>query len=74
MSREIVEIGAFPDEPSAWLARAVLAAHGIPSQVIGGPYLERHLAVPVHARLAVRAEDAAAALAVLNAPPDDAGE
>jgi len=73
VNREIVQIGAFSDEPSAWLARAVLEANGIPSQVVSTGSTERTLPVMVRARLAVRAEDAAEALAILNAPPADQG-
>jgi hypothetical protein len=60
----IVEVGSFPNEPSAWLARAVLEAAGIPSQVITDPpYV---LALPL-VRLAVRVEDAEAAIKALRA-------
>ena len=39
MPDEIVELSEFPDEASAWLARAVLESNGIPSQVITDPSL-----------------------------------
>jgi hypothetical protein len=59
----IVELESFQDEPSAWIARAVLQAAGIPSQVITDPpYAHPRPRV----RLAVRAEDAAAALQALR--------
>jgi hypothetical protein len=67
MGDEVVEIGAFQDEPSAWIARAVLEANGIWAQVV--PMFEpRGLPLPVRARLAVRAADAAAAVALLKEP------
>ena len=66
MSDGIVELGSFPDEPSAWLARAELEANGIRSEVISGAY---DLSLP-KVRLAVREEDAVAALRVLKAAAD----
>jgi hypothetical protein len=63
----IVELKSFPDEPSAWLARAVLAAHGIAAQVLSdGSYPHLHPRV----RLAVRAEDAQVALELLESRSD----
>jgi hypothetical protein len=68
MAGGIVDLGDFPDEASAWLARAVLDANGIPSEVIHrprtgmvGPWL-----------LAIRAEHADAAARLLKAAPDGA--
>ena len=69
MADDIVELGAFQDEPSAWLARAVLEANGIRSEVISMRE-PRGLPVPVRARLAVRAQDAAAALELLRQASD----
>ena len=67
MRDEIVELTGFQDEASAWLARAVLSAAGIPSEVITDPpYAHPWPRV----RLAVRAEDAAAAASVLRSAPD----
>jgi len=63
MSDGIVEVD-FRDEPSAWLARGVLAANGIPSQVIAIPF---DAGVPwgVRARPALRAQDLNAARKLL---------
>jgi hypothetical protein len=63
----IVELKSFPDEPSAWLARAVLAAHGIHAEVLtDGSYPHLHPRV----RLAVRADEARAALELLESSSD----
>jgi hypothetical protein len=63
MPDEIVELSEFPDEASAWLARAVLESNGIPSQVITDPpYAHPWPRV----RLAVREKDAQAAARLLN--------
>jgi hypothetical protein len=69
MPDDIVELGAFQDEPSAWIARAVLEASGIRSQVIS-LFQSHGLPGPVRARLAVRAEDAAAAMEILKQASD----
>lgn len=69
MSDGIVEAGRFPDEASAWLARAVLEANGIRSEVITTHYA-RGLPFRSGAVLAVRAEDAEAARALLKSAPD----
>ncbi len=63
MTDGIVELERFQDEPSAWVARAVLQAAGIPSQVITDPpYAHPRPRV----RLAVRVEDAEAAIKALR--------
>lgn len=67
MSDRIVELEDFLDEPSAWVARAVLRANGIRSEVLTDPpYAHPRPRV----RLAVRAEDAAEALRLLRSGPD----
>jgi hypothetical protein len=67
MPNEIVELSDFQDEASAWLARAVLEANGIPSEVVVQP----PYAHPVpRVRLAVRARDAAAAVRLLQDASD----
>lgn len=62
MGDGIVEVGAYQDEPSAWIARTRLAAGGIRSEVLAD-----HLyALPVpRVRLVVREEDAEAARRIL---------
>ena len=68
MTDGIVEVGSFPNEPSAWVARAVLEAAGIPSHVITDPpYI---LALP-RVRLAVRVQDAEAAIRALKASSEN---
>jgi hypothetical protein len=63
VSDGIVELGSFQDEASAYLARAALAASGIRSEVVA----MHAYALPVpKVRLAVREQDAAAALGILN--------
>jgi len=63
MPDEIVELSGFQNEASAWLARAVLEASGIPSQVINDPpYAHPWPRV----RLAVRAKDAPSAVRLLK--------
>ncbi len=64
MPGSIVHLGDSHDEASAWLARALLDAHNIPSEVVH--VLSTGLTGRWH--LAVRAEHAAAAAALLNAP------
>jgi hypothetical protein len=67
MTDGIVELESFLDEPSAWVARAVLLANGIPSEVLTDPpYAHPRPRV----RLAVRAEDAEAAYRLLKAAPE----
>ena len=67
MPDEIVELSQFQDEASAWLARAVLEAAGIPSEVIvDPPYAHPWPRV----RLALRAEDLPAAVSLLQSAPD----
>ena len=62
MSSGLVALDDFPDEPSAWVARAVLQANGIPSEVLTDPpYAHPRPRV----RLAVRSEDLPAALRLL---------
>jgi len=65
MADDILELGAYQDEASAWIARAVLEANGIRSEVIS-MFQSHGLPAPVRARLAVRAEDAAAAIEILK--------
>jgi hypothetical protein len=63
MNDDSVEIGDFPDEASAWLARAVLEANGIGSEVV---YFRSPHALPSpRARLIVRREEAEDARRVL---------
>jgi hypothetical protein len=63
MPDEIVELSAFKDEASAWLARAVLEAAGIPSEVLTDPpYAHPWPRV----RLALRAKDVPAAVRLLK--------
>lgn len=70
MAEGIVELEQFNDEPSAWIARAVLQANGIPSEVLVDP----PYAMPgPRVRLAVRAEDAAEAVRLLKAARESPG-
>jgi hypothetical protein len=63
----IVELQSFQDEPSAWIARALLEANGIRSEVITDPpYAHPWPRV----RLALRAEDVDAAVQLLRSGPD----
>jgi len=67
MTERIVVLDRFPDEASAWIARAVLQAGGIVSEVlVDRPYV---WPLPV-VRLAVRADDAAEARRLLEAQRD----
>lgn len=70
MADDVVVIRTFGSEIEAQLAQAALAADGIPSIVLpdnaGGMLPMLQVLFPV--RLAVRAEDAEAALAALDAP------
>lgn len=69
MSGDIVEVGDFPDEATAWLARAVLEANGIGAEVI---YFRSPHALPSpRARLIVRREDADEARRVLAADAEE---
>ncbi len=67
MPDNVVELDYQLDEAAAWLARAVLEANGIRSEVIS--------AFPTGAgtrvRLAVRAEDVAEATRLLKAGPEN---
>jgi hypothetical protein len=65
MPDEIVELNYILDEPAAWLARAVLEANGIPSEVISS----FPTGAATRVRLAVRAQDIDAALRLLKAAP-----
>jgi hypothetical protein len=67
MPNEIVELSDFQDEASAWLARAMLEANGIPSEVIVQPPYAHPLP---RVRLAVRAADAPAAVRLLREASD----
>jgi hypothetical protein len=67
MADAIVELSDFRDEASAWLARAVLEANGIPSEVIVQPPYAHPLP---RVRLAVRATDAHAAVRLLRDEAD----
>ena len=62
-----MELKVFSDEPSAWVARAVLEANGIPSQVLTDPPYAHPLP---RVRLAVRAGDAKEAFRLLQATSD----
>ena len=67
MSDGIVELGGFHDEPSAYLARAELAAKGIRAEVI----TVHAYALPApKVRLAVREQDVEAAIKILNSISD----
>lgn len=66
MADGLVALQDFQDEPSAWVARAVLQANGIPSEVLTDPpYAHPWPRV----RLAVRSEDLSAALRLLGSGP-----
>ena len=65
MSDGVVVVQRFDNEPSAWLARAVLESAGIPSEVLTDePFAHPQPQV----RLVVRAEDAEAAREALHGP------
>jgi hypothetical protein len=70
MSNEIVVLRKYGEELSARLDASVLEANGVPAQVsadtAGGAYPAMALSV----RLLVRAEDAALAAEILDAPAD----
>ena len=76
MDDEIVVIRTFGSEIEAQLAQAALAADGIPSIVLpdnaGGMLPMLQVLFPV--RLAVRREDADAAVTVLDTPPGEPPE
>jgi hypothetical protein len=65
MPDDIIELGGFRDEASAWLARAMLDANGIVSEVVHRP--RTGMVGPW--RLAVRTEDASAAARLIKAAP-----
>jgi len=66
----LVELRDFPDEASAWVARAVLEAGGIASEVlVNHPFGDPLPKV----RLVVRAADAEAAVRLLAESPDREG-
>lgn len=73
MTDDVIVIRTFGSEIEAQLAQAALAADGIPSIVLpdnaGGMLPMLQVLFPV--RLAVRAEDAEAALATLDTPPGE---
>lgn len=77
MSDEIVVLRTYTSEIAAGLDASILEANGVPAQVsadtAGGAYPSMALLMPV--RLLVRAEDAALAEEILDAPaepaPDD---
>lgn len=72
MSDGIVVLRTYGNELSARLDAEVLEANGVPAQVsadtAGGAYPSMALLMPV--RLLVRAEDAALAAEILDAPAD----
>ena len=72
MSDGIVVLRKYSDELSARLDAEILEANGVPAQVsadtAGGAYPSMALINPV--RLLVRAEDAALAAEILDAPAD----
>ena len=63
MADRIVEIGSFDNEPSAWLARAELAANGIRAAV--APANTMQIVPGARVRLAVRESDVVEALRIL---------
>ncbi len=67
MPDDVVELNYHLDEAGAWLARAVLQANGIPSQVIG---LHPAFGHGNRVRLAVRAQDIDAAFRLLSSPSE----
>ncbi|HEX6037168.1 putative signal transducing protein [Longimicrobium sp.] len=76
MSDDIVVLRTYTNELEAQLDAAVLEAHGVPARVsgdtAGGAYPGMALIMPT--RLLVRAEDAALAAEILDAPagtPED---
>ena len=70
MTDGLVELRKFSDEPSAWIARAVLQAGGIASEVlVSHPYGDPLPTV----RLIVRAADATTAAQLLDAERDSPG-
>ena len=70
MAGGLVELRDFPDEASAWVARAVLRSSGIASEVlVNHPFGDPLPKV----RLIVRAADAEAAARLLAESPDREG-
>ena len=63
MTDGTVEVGDFQDEPSAYLARAELAANGIRSEVVA---MHAYALPAPKVRLAVREEDVQSALRILK--------
>ena len=74
MGQAMVVIRQYFNEMEALVARSVLEAHEVPAVVLrddaGGMLPAMHILYPV--RLAVRQQDAAEALRILDAPFDDA--
>ncbi len=66
MTDDIVELDYHLDEAAAWLARAVLQASGIRSEVISS----FPTGAATRVRLAVRAEDVDAAMRLLKSEPE----
>jgi len=73
MGQAMVVIRQYFNEMEALVARSVLEAHEVPAVVLrddaGGMLPAMHILYPV--RLAVRKQDAAEALRILDAPFDD---
>ena len=67
MADRIVQLGSFPDEASAWLARA--EANGIPAVVAGANSSALHI-MPTSVHLAVREQDVEEARRILQAMSD----
>ncbi len=67
MADRVVEFGGFQDEPSAWLARANLAANGIRAAVIAG---QNYGLGPPLIRLAVLEQEVDVARRILAATSD----
>ena len=76
MSSDLVVIRKFPLEYQAQIAQAVLEAHGIPSRILrdnaGGMLPALQLLFEI--RLAVRGDDAAEAVRVLDTTPASDGD
>jgi len=70
MPDDIVAVGSFSDEGSAWVGRAVLDANGIRSEIVR-PAVLYASPLPRRYQLAVRLEDAETAAHLLAAGPEN---